>query len=635
MDPVSRRTFFRLGGAAAAGAALAPRLGLARATASAGTTLSETIVRGARIGQGTRQAYYRLAAGPGEPHLLRQELAKRSSSPRRASLLHFAHFTDIHLIDAQSPARVEFLDRYTDLQCGSETPFDAAYRPHETLTVQVLEAMIRRLNSIGVSPVTGARLAFTMCTGDNIDNKQLNETRWFIDCMDGKYVMPNSGAANKYEGVMLHSWGDQEYWQPDPTTPDKADKYKREYGFPVYPGLLERSIAGFDAQGMRAPWYQVFGNHDGLLQGNAPKNPVFDTITTGPLKVTALPGIDPCDSFDIIRNHPTTFLAAPAHVVAADPKRALVSHARYIAEHFRSPSSPGPVGHGFTTENLAKDTGYYVVDTHPGFRLIALDTLNPGGYNDGSIGDLQFKWLEARLTEASSRHLDTKGNWVTTRNKDKLIILFSHHGLRSLNTPLTTPSPDVQDDIDTSDLPRHVSDDVQALVQRFPNIIAWVNGHTHNNVITARPGPTGGFWDIGTAAHVDWNTQSRLIEVVDNGDGTLSIFCTMFDHAAPISPSSPAPSVLQLASISRELQANDPQKGFNWHGPGKVEDRNVELVIKTPFTLPAHKTHAAAHTQASMLWMPKTPAQAAAALAAIGTAAVIKRRQLLEKRLDS
>ena len=627
MDPIDRRTFFKLGGAAAAVAALTPKLTLARATASGETTLAQTIVRGAKAGQGTHQAYYRLGAGPGEPHLVRRDLAKRSISPSRRSLLHFAHFTDIHLIDAQSPARVEFLDRYTDLQCGSETPFDAAYRPHETLTVQVLEAMIRRLNAIAVSPVTGARIDFTMCTGDNIDNKQLNETRWYIDTMDGKFVTPNSGARNAYEGVMLHSWADQEYWQPDPTAPSSADKYKREYGFPDYPGLLERSIEGFQATGMRAPWYQVFGNHDGLIQGNAPKNPAFDAIVTGPLKVTTLPGVDPCDAFDIIRNHPTTFLAAPAHVVTADKSRAFVSHARYIAEHFRSPSSPGPVGHGFTTENLEKDTGYYVVDTHPGFRLIALDTLNPGGYSEGSIGDLQFKWLSARLTEVSSRYLDTNGNQVTTRNKDKLIILFSHHGLRSLTTQFVNPSPDVQNDFDTSDLPRHMTDDVQALVQRFPNVIAWVNGHTHNNVITPRPGPAGGFWDIGTAAHVDWNTQSRLIEIVDNGDGTLSIFCTMFDHAAPLSPSSRAPSVLQLASISRELQANDPQKGFNWHGPGTLQDRNVELVIKAPFPM-TH--HAAARSKPKTMSVPP-----AAAAALIGTAAVIKRRQLLEKRLDS
>ena len=39
---------------------------------------------------------------------------------------------------------------------------------------------------------------------------------------------------------------------------------------------------------------------------------------------------------------------------------------------------------------------------------------------DGSIGDKQFKWLSARLIEASSRYLDAKGNWVTTKNSDKL-----------------------------------------------------------------------------------------------------------------------------------------------------------------------------------------------------------------------
>jgi metallophosphoesterase (TIGR03767 family) len=630
MPPVSRRNFLKLGGAAAAGAALAPKLAVARSTATGETTLAQTIVRGTALGHGTRRTYYRLAAGAGEPHLLRQELAKRGVHPHRTSLVHFAHFTDIHLIDAQSPARVEFLDRDSDLSCGSNVPFDAAYRPHETMTVHVLEAMIRRLNAIAVSPVTGARLAFTMCTGDNIDNKQLNETRWFIDTMDGKTVTPNSGAPSVYEGVMSHAWGDQEYWQPDPTSPANADKYKREYGYPDYPGLLEQSVMPFSARGIRTPWYQVFGNHDGLIQGNAPKNPVFNAIATGPLKVTGLPGIDPCDSFDIIQNHPTTFLAAPAHVVAADANRRFVSHASYIAEHFRSPRHPGPVGHGFTHENLANNTGYYVIDNaDPRFRMIALDTLNPGGTDPGSVGDKQLAWLEARLTEVSSRHLDTNGNWVTTHNADRLVILFSHHGLRSLTAQVVTPSPDVEDDIDTSDLPRHVADDVMALVQRFPNVIAWVNGHTHNNIVTPRRTPIGGFWDIGTAAHVDWNTQSRLIEVIDNGDGTLSIMCTMFDIAAPIVPSGP-PGVLRLASIARELSANDPQKGFTSSGPGKPEDRNVELVVKAPFPV-AH-----APVRASMLTIPRSGAGLAGALAIGGTAAIIRRRQdLLERRLES
>ncbi|MGZ6515756.1 MAG: hypothetical protein ACXVD8_12670, partial [Actinomycetota bacterium] len=93
------------------------------------------------------------------------------------------------------------------------------------------------------------------------------------------------------------------------------------------------------------------------------------------------------------------------------------------------------------------------------FRMIALDTLNPGGYEGGSIGQKQLDWLIARLTEVHSRYLDANGDWVSTHNRDRLVILFSHHGLRSLDNPVATPSPDLQDDVDTSDLPRKVADE--------------------------------------------------------------------------------------------------------------------------------------------------------------------------------
>src|SRR6185436_2414067 len=120
MRPIDRRTFLRLGGVAAAGVALGPKLRFPTRVASAagtGTTLDSTIVKGSLLRAGTRGSYYRLAAGPGEPHLVRSELAQRTAPPahrRRRSLLNFVHLTDIHLVDAQSPARVEFLDRYRD-----------------------------------------------------------------------------------------------------------------------------------------------------------------------------------------------------------------------------------------------------------------------------------------------------------------------------------------------------------------------------------------------------------------------------------------------------------------------------------------------------------------------------------------
>src|ERR671917_394134 len=77
-----------------------------------------------------------------------RDLAKRKKrGSARRSLLNFVHFTDIHIVDAESPARVEFLDRYDDKQC-SDAPFTSAYRPQEALTVQVLESMIRQVRAI-------------------------------------------------------------------------------------------------------------------------------------------------------------------------------------------------------------------------------------------------------------------------------------------------------------------------------------------------------------------------------------------------------------------------------------------------------------------------------------------------------
>ncbi len=589
---IDRRDFLKAVGVAGAatampwgwmGAGASPR----RAGMAADlTTLNGRIVKGLLAQEGQLGSYYLLTMGPSEPHLLRTELSSagaRHAKPMEAkrSLVHFAHFTDIHIVDAQSPARVEFLDRFNDVGQGCEgMPFNSAYRPQEQLTLHILEAMIRRMRAIEVSPLTGEPIQSVVCTGDNIDNEQFNELRWFIDTMDGGTVSVNSGADGVYEGVQSAEWADVEYWHPDG---DVDDKYKQLYGFPNYDGLLEAALKPFEAQGVGVPWYQTFGNHDGLLQGNAPRNPVFEAIAVGGTKARTLPpGVNPCDAFATMQNNPTAFLAAPAAQVTSDPDRKIVTRAEYIEEMFNTTASPSNHGHGFTQENRDNGTAYWSSDDHPGFRFIGLDTVNPGGYNDGSIGAAQLTWMEDRLREVSKVYLDSTGEEVTQDDvDDKLVIIFSHHGLRSLDSPASNPDPL---EPGANDLPRKTSEEIEALVHRYPNVIAWVNGHSHLNVVVPRPRPgnDGGFWDIGTAAHIDWSCQSRLVEVIDNRDGTLSIFCTMFDHAAPVTPGAGDHDVLRIASISRELAANDPQAGFGT-GEGEHEDRNVELVIKAPF----------------------------------------------------
>lgn len=346
------------------------------------------------------------------------------------------------------------------------------------------------------------------------------------------------------------------------------------YGSPSYPGLLKFAIKPFRATGIRIPWWQTFGNHDGLLSGNVPRNEVFNLIAVGPLKFDGPPdGIDPCNFFTTLEG------AGPTHLVTADPNRYVVRRGQYISEHFIT--SGAPSGHGFTEQNLADGTAYYVRDDYQPFRFITLDTVNPGGYAEGSIGQAQFDWLAAKLIEAHSRYYDEAGNLVTTGNRDRLVVLFSHHGLRSLNNPLQDPNID---DPGANDLPRLMAADVEALAHRFPNVIAWVNGHTHNNQIDPRPDPAGltaGFWDIGTADHIDWICQSRIVEIGRRDDGTLSIFCTMVDHGAPAGPTG-ATGLAKLASIHRELAANDYQYGFDSTGPGTPLDRNVELTLPAP-----------------------------------------------------
>jgi Ca2+-binding RTX toxin-like protein len=94
---------------------------------------------------------------------------------------------------------------------------------------------------------------------------------------------------------------------------------------------------------------------------------------------------------------------------------------------------------------------------------------------------------------------------------------------------------------------------------------------------------------MNTSAVADYPQQHRLIEVMDNRDGTLSIFGTLLDHASPATApaggdaSSFDPA--QLASIARTLAFNDPQTGAAATGAapaGTEKDGNVELLLGDP-----------------------------------------------------
>jgi metallophosphoesterase (TIGR03767 family) len=506
--------------------------------------------------------------GPGEAYSVRNDLNLTLPTPApagsRTSLLAFAQITDVHIIDAQSPARVEYVDRFEDKYSPSDPTIGlltSSYRPQEILTTQVADSMARKINSFADgAPASGRPLDFAIQTGDNADNCQLNELRWNIDLLDGgKVVTPDSGSLSKYEGVADRKYYDAHYWHPEPGPATKQDLFHTRFGFKDVAGLLAAAVRPFTSQGLNMPWFSVFGNHDGLVQGNFPKTIPLELVAKGSLKVTAVPpGLSQADIINALTTLNANALLGvtaltSANVVTRDVNRKVLTRRQTVEEHFKT--SGTPVGHGFTGTNRLQGTAYYTFDKG-NVRGIVLDTVNPNGYSEGSIDKQQFEWLKQRLATSTN----------------KFVIIFSHHTIATMNNPLIATGLDLR--------PRVLGPAVKAELLKHANVVAWVNGHTHRNQIIAHKkasGP-GGFWEINTASHVDFPQQSRTIEIVDNDNGTLSIFTTMLDHDGPATNGGSLANTVALSSLARELSANDPQERTS----GKVgtqNDRNVELMV--------------------------------------------------------
>ena len=338
----------------AVGAALACALGTAAPAAAAPYTTIERTIFDCRGGDnlleyapGEGYRFLPAAEPPGPDDECDQEQpGPPYRLPNTHSILNFLQLSDFQIVDEESPGRVEFLDHTQRNPFFS--PIAAAYRPQESLTTQVEEAMVRQARNT-TSPVTGEPLDLTILTGDNADSQQYNETRWFIDTLDGttgpgnpdpemdaeqtpgadRKIDPDSGIPNDacphtsssiYDGVRDNGNpgfdAQPGYYEPDSSAPprDDGDGYSpsrqrnlaetpgRDITLRDFPGLLEEANEPFEAVGLGMPWYSAFGNHDALIQGNSPDayggpfgtsgevpNQAYQIFVTGCLKPSRLP----------------------------------------------------------------------------------------------------------------------------------------------------------------------------------------------------------------------------------------------------------------------------------------------------------------------------------------------------------
>jgi len=442
--------------------------------------------------------------GPGLPHDKRLDIMPAAYSgsavTKKTKLINFFTISDIHITDKEAPNQLIYIQRlHPTLPVGA-----SIYSGSMLYTTHVLDAAVQTVNALHKqNPID-----FGLSLGDTCNTTQYNETRWYIDVLDGKVITPSSGA---------HLGAD---------TIDYQKPYKA--------AGLDKSI----------PWYQTLGNHDHFWMGSIPvdyslrkdlrqsyiTDEVFATgdVLGDPRKINSrdyytgvLDGSTPYG--DIKYAGPVGNFVSPPRV-SADPDRRSLLRTEWVQEFFKTSSHP--VGHGFNMTDAKNGFACYsfVPKSNLPIKVIVLD--NTQKEDDGSIDihghgfldKTRWAWLKKELADG-----DAAG---------QLMIIAAHI---PIGVEVTAPKSEMgwwTDPQNAVTLPSLIAE-----LQSHPNLLMWVAGHRHLNTVKAfiSPDPAGapekGFWHVESPSLRDFPQQFRTFEIYLNSDYTISIVATDVDPA--------------------------------------------------------------------------------------------------------